>query len=278
MINISLPLFYENYKFNNFFKQYSYEKNKTVIDFNIEYSYGSFPQSSWNGGPNIYHNNLVLYGEMERLRQKSFIPFRIDCSNCFLNDNDYYDRHQNVILDIYSDSGNIIDISNLKLLNHLQEKYLNLQYSFSNNAEILHQFNPDIINTIIEQDNCVLVTFNSANIINDIKNKQKCELVIGKQCPCPVNTYLQCISIEQNNQLNFSKNSQFQSCAKTIKKIDYIKEIENNKIFSHFKIAPPKDIKQLYTFNQNLIFNFIKPEYWEECLNLYQKGIILKNG
>jgi hypothetical protein len=57
MFYISLPYLCKNYKFNWFFKEYVEDCSKTsnsklIAPFNIEYVYGSFPWSFWNGGIN----------------------------------------------------------------------------------------------------------------------------------------------------------------------------------------------------------------------------------
>lgn len=139
---------------------------------------------------------------MEKVLSLSNSAIRIDCANCCLDPTDYYDRHQNVILDLIKDTSNIVDISDIGLLEYLQNKYPNLEYTFSNNAEIFHEFSTEIINTFQQRPDCLLITLNDLKDINinDISNLGKCELVIGKFCgKCSKEQQLKCIYNENQN-------------------------------------------------------------------------------
>lgn len=273
MIYISLPCFVQNLSFNNFFKDYVRDnKDKLKINFDIEYSYGSFPWSVWNGGYNSTNSKNILYQEMIELISYSNTAIRIDCSNTCLQKTDYYDRHQNIILDLIKDAGNTIDISDINLLKFLQEKDKHLQYIVSNNAEIYNVFNEDIINLFLDQTDCLLITLNNLNTIdlNKINHVNKCELIIGNGCSaCPVDKQLHCIKEEHEKQIMFSGKSNFYKCPFTNSDIDYIKEISNYKQITHFKIATPPDIYNLKSFNIHLIENFVKPEFQLECIKMF---------
>lgn len=273
MIYLSLPCFYQNLYFNNFFKNYVLKnKEKLKINFVIEYVYGAFPWSTWNGGYNSTNFKNVMYQDMEKILSLSNSAIRIDCANCCLDATDYYDRHQNIILDLIKDTSNIIDISDIGLLEYLQNKYPNLEYAFSNNAEIFNKFSIDIINTFLERPDCLLITLNDLKDIdiNNINNIRKCELIIGKFCSkCNKEQQLKCIYNENQNQIAFSGSSVYYNCKNSNFNIDYISEIKNNKQISHFKIATPTNLLDLDSFNRNLIMNFIKPEYQFECLSMY---------
>ena len=94
MFYISLPYFYENFKFNQFFKNYvensiKSKSDKLVAKFNIEYAYGSFPWSYWNGGINNHQGAAVLVRDMQSITTQTLIPLRIDASTIYLKDTDF---------------------------------------------------------------------------------------------------------------------------------------------------------------------------------------------
>ena len=141
MLYLSLPLLYENKLFNNYIDQFiSLNPDKAKIPMKIEYLHGSYPWSLWNGGSNSNYGNAVLYNEMQDIVKNTSSPHAIDCSNIYLNDSDLSDIHQNIILEIESNTGSAFEVSDLKLYNYIKDHYPDAEFIFSNNAELFNTF------------------------------------------------------------------------------------------------------------------------------------------
>lgn len=273
MFYISLPFFYQNFKFNNFFKQYLLNNpDKMIAKFGIEYCYGSFPWSYWAGDINGHKNHAVLYPEMQYIFKMTEVPIRIDWSNCFLNTTDMYDTHENVTLELLKGSNNVCEISDLNLLNYISNLDLNLKFVISNNAQILHPFTEELLNLYSEQDYIDLISVSNISTINiNNNNKKKIELIIGGCSKCNSDNQLQCKKLEQASIYEFSGKSIITNCKNSSEFIDYYSEIKEylSQGFSHFKIVT--NSTDLNSFNINIIKTFVKPEYVGDCLIEYYK-------
>lgn len=275
MFYISLPFFYENYQFNNFFKDYiNSNRTKLIANFNIEYAYGSFPWSYWNGGMNNNRGEAVLAADMQLNIYQSSIPIRIDSSNIYLQESDYLDIHQNAILRIANGTNTVYEISNLNLMDYIMKYNLNNKFIISNNAQLIHEFNTDIIKVFQEQEEIELINigYNLNQLdFSKISNKNKLEISIGYCTNC--SEHLKCSSQEQKNIYNFSKQSFYTNCFNECKINNYYEIIEFylKQGINHFKITTnPNNLKE---FNIKIINSFIKPEYQGECINEYYRRI-----
>ena len=282
MFYISLPYFYENFKFNQFFKNYiensiKSKNNKLITKFNIEYTYGSFPWSYWNGGINNHQGAAVLVRDMQSIILQTSIPLRIDASNIYIKNTDYYDIHENSILRLVNGTNTIYEISNIGLMEYIAKENLNNKFIISNNAQLLHGFDSEILNIFQEQNNIEFINigYNLNNIdFSQIKDKSKIEISIGYCQNCSLETNLQCINNEQKNIYDFSSCSLFINCPFEYKPIDYYKDIEPylKQGIKHFKITTgPKNLKD---FNINIIKSFVKPEYQGECIDEYYREVL----
>ena len=251
MFYISLPFFYENYIFNNFFKNYiQSNKDKLIANFSIEYVYGAFPWSYWAGGTNPHTNKAVLVPEMEYVLNHIKSPLRLDCSNCFLNQNDFYDTHMNACLDIIKNTGAAIEISSIDLLKYIQEHDQYAKFIISNYSEIYNDYNEDIINCFITQPEIELLTLNNNNykmsVINDLN---KIEIIIGGCSTCSHEQQLVCWTKEHNYIYDYSGMSSLYKCSKIPINIDYYAQIKSYlPHIKHFKIMPHCDYLDLLTY------------------------------
>lgn len=274
MFYISLPYFYENKKFNDFFKDYIQDCPDAIIDkFSIEYCYGAFPWSLWNGGINNHKGEAVLMPEMESVFNTTNSAMRIDCSNYLLQPMDYFDIHENAILKLLSNTGGVCEISDLQLMDYVNNFDKNIRFIISNNAQLTHLFSEEILNAFAEQDNIEFITVNNIEAFNTANlNKKKIELSIGQCLNCSHEQFLTCCQAENNSIYNFSGLSAFHNCAKAIPISNYYLLLKPwyQKGFTHFKIMPPMNLL-LEEFNQILITSFIKPEYIGECLIEYSR-------
>lgn len=287
MFYISLPYFYENYQFNQFFKNYvnncNQFNNKLITKFNIEYAYGAFPWSYWNGGINNHQGAAVLAPEIQSIFSQSITPLRIDASNIYIQKNNYYDIHENTILKIANGHNTTYEISDINLMQYISEKNLNNKFIISNNAQLLHKFNTDILNVFQERPEIDFINIgynpfieSKDNIIlSQIKDINKLEVSIGHCQKCNFQQCLQCSNNEQNNIYNFSKQSFFVNCPSEYKPLNYYEEIKPylKQGIKHFKLVTNININNLRDFNINIIKSFVKPEYQGECIDEYYRTI-----
>lgn len=274
MIYFSLPMFATNLTFNNaisnFLKFHPQACNFSNGD--IATNYGNFPYSYWDGNVNNNHGgDIALYGDIMLIRGVCKKPIRLTCSNIYLEEKDLYDVHQNVVFDLLKDCGNFIEISDLQLYSYIKEKYPGYNFIFSENADLIHPFTEEILNTILEQNIFSFITLPKRLSENDdflfnLKHKNKYEIIICDKCCCNNIEFKQeCSAKEQQYQINFSNKTMYQNCDKINKYKDAQKDIakinELHKMgFNYFKIdcCPIKDI---ITFNNFLVDLLIKPEY-----------------
>lgn len=274
MIYLSLPYAYRNIKFNNNF-QYILKRHPEYLKEEIIclFNHGSFPYTIWNGDVNNNNGELLLHDDLIKNINIFGNSFCLNCSNILLEENDFYNRYMNQILNFFDYSSNYIELSNLNLFKFLKEKYPNYRYVFSEKANELKKFNSDIINAIIETNNfnyIILPSNMEEEELKKIKNKNKTFILIGNKCKKCAN-YRECLIKENESQLDFSKYSIYNNCNKvkeyiTAKELE--KEISYYKSlgFNHFKIDSPPNDFNVNTFNLLIIETFIKPEYQFEAI------------
>lgn len=276
MIYLNLPLLCDNYNFNNAFHEYLYKnKDVTKLPIQIESVYGSFPYCSWNGDVNSNYGNDYLYPQLsDFIINNDAIPIRLDFSNIYLINNDFYSKHENVILKLLESNGSIIELSNLDLYNYISSNYKGYDFICSNNANFIHPLNEDIINIFCEQDDFILISLKHIEQldINKINQKSKIEIFINNECKnCPLEIQNNCSQMEQYNQIVFSNKSIHYNCPKKCDNYDdnnLFAEIEQyyKMGFNHFKIGAPNKLNNIRYFNRYLIKNLIKEEYINSCM------------
>ena len=281
MVYLSFPYMYKNLLFNNYIKgkiSYYRTQKKSIFKFpfELEMTYGSFPFSYWNGDLNNNYdgNSIALYQDIDSLFSQTLIPICCDCSNINLDENDIYDTHQNIILQLGNSAGNFIELSDLGLLDYIQTKY-KYNFIFSNKADLINPITSDIINTINEQNIFYLISLPNhlkLNIeeLNKIKNKNKILITIKNKCPYNCLKQQECMTQEQINQFSYSgytmyncKNlTEYNDENEILNEIDFFKRLG----FSHFKIDSPIPQKN-QIFKLYLIQNLVKSEYQLQILN-----------
>lgn len=278
---ISLPHLVQNNKLNSILINYSKNhSDKKRFNFEIESLNGSLPYTIWNGDVNSNCGDLILINGIFNMVNRAPAVIRYDFSNILLENNDFLDVHGNAILEASNNGCTQIEISNLNLLNYIQNKYDNYSFIFSKNADLINQFTPEIINTINSQEIFDLISLpvyynNNTEFLSNIVKKDKIELTVGRKCKCDPNRIKQCILSEHRDQLEFSDYSRFSDCAIENKYKNYneIKdEIETlNKLgFNHFKIDTP-GVVDLNIFNLYLIFSLFETECAFEILREWRK-------
>ena len=279
MIYLTLPYMYENYKFNNYLNNLAQNQvYKFKKEIKIESYFGSFPWSPWTGdiNSNSYNqlNYISLFNIINQISNNKTII--LDCSNCLLNEKDYFDIYQNLILKLSYETSIYIAISDLQLYKYIKNKYPNYKFILSNK---INQFFPllkesKILQTFLNNNDFLKINISNTDIDKISNNKNHFLVTIGECNNC--SNYNKCLKTEQTNQLIFSTQTQFNNCL-LYTFPDYLKEIETcmEKGFNHFKISPIKGNNNLLKFNLNLLKNLIKEEYYNECLEeCIEEGLV----
>lgn len=288
MIYFTLSNFYENFLINNFMfflnktqPQYFREK----ISF-IQAS-GNFPYSSWNGDINNCAGLGSFYSDFETLYKKSFVPLRFNFSNILLEEHDYHDAMNNLVLDINENGSNLIEISNLELMDYILEKNPTYKFVFSKNAHYINQFTPELLNIIIDFQKFELIgipddlRFNF-DFLKEIKKRNLLEITVNSHCPKKCKFLNECILQEHQLQLEYSGKSLLLQCDKGLPilntEVITLEDIKKKYLplgITHFTFANfPSGIYNVLTFYLNY---FIKDEYHQKAY-LEWEGFIQNNG
>lgn len=228
----------------------------------MEFIYGSFPWSYWNGNINSnYGNVLPMYAEFSDCIHDNMVPICFDFSNANLEKFDFFDRHMNTVLDLFKDNGSYIEITNIEFIDLIKSKYPYYKFILSRNAILLNQ---DINKNDFEMVQLLPI---DNEIMQTMKNKNKYQIVIGLK-----NNYLDLIQDEQLNQISFSAFSNFNNC-KSKHHIDLALEIKKyaEMGYSHFVIDAPS-IDDLDNFNNQLCELLFIPEFLKD---IQEQGVLL---
>lgn len=260
MIHLSLPYFYENAEFyehtNDILRENRNNFQALNSNFNIEFMYGSFPFSFWNGNINSnYGEVLPTYKHyINFLNKNLLIPIVLDLSNIYLETTDFFDRHLNCILDLFKDNGTYLEISNINFVDIIKEKYPNYKFILSKNAGLIKDQNIEINNFELIQ-----ILPIDDNLLQSLVQKNKYQIIIGLK-----NDYLSLIQQENLNQISFSEKTNF-DFIKNPKAIEMALEIKKyyEMGFSHFTIDSYL-LQDLNNYNQNLYELLFTLDYLKE--------------
>ena len=284
MIYFILPDFIEKNRVNNFLIDLS-RNNLNYFKGPIYFTQisGCFPYSIWNGSLNSNYSKGFGYLDLYNFQSK--YPIRLDCSNLLIEDNDFFNVFQNLVLKRFENSSFQIEISNLKLLNYIKEKYPNYHYTFSEKADLLNRFDIDLINSFLgfqEFDFIKLpIRFNKdQELLKNIKNPSKIEIIVNPLCYDSCVKKDACVIAENNAQINYSELSCYKYCRDIIQKPELSKNIlhfedlvnlEKTYKINHFSFQNMPQIKNDIDLLNFYIKYFIKEEYqmlvFEEWIN-----------
>lgn len=274
----TLPSFFNNFYLNNFFALLL-KQNKIIFkEEAMAFSEvtGNFPYCSWNGG---YNNNSgvgAYYADFHGCLQQILTPVRLNCSNIYLEDNDFYDSMAHVILEAFQNGSHTISISNLKLMSFLQEKYPNFKFVLSRDAHLITPFTPDLINTLIESEKFSLIELPASltqdfNFLKEIERRNKLEILINPICSDKCSNLKQCQVNSHYTQISYSNKNVYKTCAKCFDYLDnpntislqILKEQYLTLGINHFGLSecdytPGEAHYDVLGF---LVRYFIKPEY-----------------
>ena len=278
MIHFALSDFFFNENIINYFSYIdtNYLKRK---DISFYCAIGNFPFCYWNGGFNNNIDTSVVYTDILDKITNTSIPIRFNCNNVYLTQEDFEDTFANLILSLGENASNSISISNFKLLKFLQERYPNYKYVFSKEANLIEKFTPEIVNTILNNENFLYFQIpeelgQNLDFLKQIDKKEKIEVPINYICNKDCNRYNMCLRHEHQAQYNFSGYNNFFHCAKTnglnstIIPFDQITQYEKIGI-THFYLNPVVDKNK----EKSLLFlidYFIKDEYKIKVLEEFE--------
>lgn len=279
MLYFTLPNFFEYSKINNYLI-FQTQKNSKIFKepIVITKQSGSFPYFYWNGGINNNIGPGIYYQDLINSLGLSTVPIRINCSNIFLEQNDFNNVFCNLVLSFYNTGSNQIEVTNLELLSHIDKRYQNFRFVFSNNSNILTKLTPQIINQLfdnIDKLDYVISYDQDSKFFQEIKHLDKIEIIVNPICPKTCSNKTDCLIAENNSQLNFSEKSCFLNCTKVLPfyenneclTIDKIKEKYVPLGITHFSLQqmPINNMQYLLFLSQY----FIKSEYQIDFLNKF---------
>ena len=281
MINFVLPDFFMNFTINTFLiasiKEHP-ERLKAPI--NIWYTSGNFPYTIWNGGINNNFGELALYNAYLDCPTKYPIPLRFNCANVCLEDSDFWDRQMNMILELNQNGTHSIEVSNLDLMNYINDNFENYKFVFSKQADLIKPFSIDIINAIIGFDKFEIISLpdrlnRDFDFIKSLDKKHVIELTVNPPCPKYCRNYNNCAIIEHENQLEYSSISMINNCQKNIfcrsdmNNIITIEEIQEKYLplgINHFTFSSLVNLENPMSIAGFYIQYFFKPEYYFDLL------------
>ena len=279
MLYFSLPDFYLNLKINNYFTNLAKKSpEKFKVPVIIASYHGNFPFNSWNGGYNNCYNNYktLLYNDYIQYFNSTQKPIRLNCTNTLLTQTDYYDNLNRVILSIFENGCNFIEIADLKLLEFLENKNINYKYIFSHRAALFQEYTSDLINQINSFNKFDLIEIpnnklNDIDFLSNLNHKEKIELIVNGQCPATCSCQTKCQQQEDLAQLSFSCKSPIGNCVRRFNfPVLPLEEIQDKYMklgFTHYKIDFIRILTKPITALEFYTQYFIKPEYQFEVLS-----------
>lgn len=290
MLYFALPNFYEHYYLNTFLC----ELNKTHPNFmkakmSIYCAQGALPYHCWNGGTNSNFGIGAYYQDFINLQNNTPVPYRINCANVLLEDYDFYDNLSQIALECLNNGSVVLEISSIPLMEKLQEKYPYYRFMFSKQADLITEFTPELLDSIIESDQFTMVgipdkyTFDM-NWLKEIKKKSKCEITVNPLCSATCKSHDVCLLKEHQNQLDYSNQQIRCGCPNKINIFDERSILTIEKLekyqkmgFNHFTFS------NLYNVDMNEVASFyfsyfVKPEHLLEVVSLWGQKQAANSG
>ena len=289
MIFFTLPNFYTNYKINAAICNYFNNKNnhkKMITPITFVACAGSYPYSYHNGSINNNQGQLLRYADYNKMAEKGGafhgVAIRLDLSNIYLTENDFNDCMLNTILSTHHNGSVLLEVSSPALIDFISNKYPNFEYIFSSNADAIHPFTADLINSILENPQIQLLNLpnhlsHDIDFLKKLHPKSRVELNINTGCgACESCQQAQCKAHEQECQYFYSSKSPIAECQKRYNyntskaTIISIQDIQNTYYplgFNHYRLCDFVTSKQEeINFIFFIVDYFIKPDYREEVI------------
>lgn len=290
MIYFTLPNFYTSNQLNKIIYNYSKDINnqhKFVVPVKFIGEKGNYPFCYHSGGLNHNSSPLARWQDFHTMcNSDSWIGMRLDCSSIFLNDDDFNDSLLNTILEVHETGSTYIELSNLKLMEYIEQKYPNYMFILSANADLLNKHTPEVINTMIESEKFHLISLpkcynDNMEFLKAINHRNKLELTVNSLCHCDLEQCNKCIVKENETQYYYSGQSIISACPErymynaaknTLISLNDIKQKYLPLGITHYALAEYPNTKQdMFHFIFFFADYFIKPEFREEVLFILLK-------
>lgn len=291
MFNFTLTNLYNGYAINNFFMEYITSNRHMLKEDMISFNQiaGSFPFNTWNGGLNGNYDKIPLNKDISLLFTHAAPQcLRLNFANLHIEETDFENNFNRIILEYGANGSTIIEIANLKLYEWIKEKYpIYNKFVLSPNAWEVLDFTPEMLDVILDNPDFILATIpkkyaKELGYLSQIRNKSKIEIEVNPICPAICKNYSDCIENENLLQYEFSESSNFAVCNKCfpyhrnpqIVELEELKKMYFPLGINHFKLAetPYTKIQTYFIF---LVKYFIKPEYQ---LQVFEDGFLALFG
>lgn len=224
-----LPNFYDNYLYNKTIM------DKLITKRNICGIQGTFPLSIYNGSyNNIYGEEICLYDKIATVFSDYGLLSDmaiLDYGNPFLEDTDYYDLYNRVILEEFAEKEtHYFAVSQVKFIDFLISKYPKINIILHQNYTREHT-SEEIQILIDKYPNIKGIIISSFNLCTKVKNVFKIYLLPIHGCEECVH-YHKCLKHDNYATLEFSGKSEFAECKwrkliypeTIIERIHYVKD------------------------------------------------------
>lgn len=287
-IFITLPNFYENYTLNHTLREYNHINRESFLaDIIILGMSGQFPYCCWNGGITRNFGPGAFYPHFVQFSQQNASPIRFNCANNFLEASDYNDAMAHTILKIFENGSNLIEISNLELMEILAEKYPTYRFVISTELDNVMPFTPELVDRLTANEKIHLVSLpprvnDDIDFLKEIKRRNKVEITVNPLCSVTCPSRVECANNSHKLQLIYSNKTVYDECnrsykhfyRKDVKTLDDIKSMYLPLNINHFTFSP-----YVNDDNNNLAYFYmqymIKPEKHNEFLKALREKIFL---
>lgn len=289
MIHYYIPDFFYHYHVNlKLLELMRDEPQMFYDDFKIGAVFGNFPNCIWNGGSTKHGRHVDAY-EMQYIAlqyRRHGVPLRLTMTNPVVENTDIHDRYANYILQNLNDGVNQVLVANSVL-----EKYIRTTYpeypivrSILAAEHVFYDDSEKYFMTVLRKHKN-----NDLNFLNEIKNKDKIEILINETCDedCPrAYTHYLDFSKKQRYLDNFDDSIVLQcTCDRTYNMMKFynselcltrekIKEIYEPMGFKHFKISGRGSHGGIVLYYAHYM---VRPEYRDDFLDKMMTSIVEDN-
>lgn len=226
------------------------------------YPYAIATMHNNNGSQSASYENILQ--TFNKYSHQNIIT-NLDFSNLLLTEEDLNDNYLNCILTLYHNGSNLLEVSDLNILNTIKIKYPYYRYSINGFNQIN---NDNDLNVLLDNDDIAFINLNPNSKLNlkKIKNKFKIMITLNpNQCYfCDKN--FECLLKENMKIREFSNMSFINNCPNLFKTNQEVQIESYIKMgFHNFKFETVVP----YAYDSLLLFYldyFIKPEHLNKVL------------
>lgn len=279
MMNFTLANFYDGFYINDLFLG-MVAHNQDILRAPIAFNQiaGSMPFNSWAGGMNsCLFGNIALYNDIEQCFKANHKSLRLDFSSIVLDNVDFYNNYNRLMLEHGANGATVIEIANLQLYEYIKSNYPTYnKFVLAPSAWLSMEITPEILDTILSNPDFILASlpqeYATEEYVSQVKAKNKLEVTVNPICRYDCKNAKNCLLGEQQYQYEFSGQSNICACPWTysymnnpqtvaISDLDKYKKMGIN----HFRLSTtiPDKMVEYFIF---LVKYFIKEEKQQELI------------